>query len=288
MAQTLTQQEKVQEAAYILSAVKFPAVPTGVIWLEEKLRHDNVNFIDIVKELENHSGLVEEVIKTANQVLHNLNHPVTTINQAINFLGSQSLYHLVISAHFKELFSHNKIYAMVLEHSIWTAKAMALIERRCGDAEPDFAYSLGLFHNLGAMAMSIYDPQKYDEFFQKSRSFPLTALKKEEQRYGTNHCLLGAILGKKWKLPRLMLEGIYRHHHLDIEAIADKDIRKWVARLRLANELVDQVCYEVYQTTEMKQAQQAAMDELRLNNQHFQTYKNDFAQNFLNTGRLAF
>ncbi|WP_130537025.1 HDOD domain-containing protein [Thiomicrorhabdus indica] len=281
MAENLTQQEKVQESVYILSTVKFPAVPTGVIWLEEKLRNDNVNFFDVIRELENHSGIVEEIIKTANQVLHNLNNPVSNISQAINFLGTQSLYHLVISAHFKELFSQNEVYAAVLEHSIWTAKAMVLIERRCGDYEPDFAYSMGLFHNLGAMAMSIYDPAKYEELFQKSRAFPVSALEKEEKRYGTNHCLLGVIIGKKWKLPRLVLEGIYRHHQLDIEAITDKEIRKWVSRLRLANELVDQVCYEIYQTTEMKQAQQIALEELKLNNQHFQSFKNDLAQNFL-------
>lgn len=281
MSQPISQAESVQESLQILSLVDFPEVPKGVLWLEESIREKDVNFFDIVKELEKHPGLVEEIIKTANHVLLNMNHPVSTISQAINFLGAESLYHLVISSHFRCLFAKNEAYEIVLEHSSWTAKAMVLIERKSGDQEPDFAYTLGLFHNLGAMVLSLYDPKKYLEFFQKSRAFPVSALQKEEIRYGTNHCMLGVIIGKKWKISRQMLEVIYRHHDLKLGRNTDKTTRKWIARLFIANVLVDQVCYKVYQTTEIKLAFEAALAELNLSEDTFQAFKGYFVKSYL-------
>lgn len=277
----MTQEERVREASNILKKIHLPVVPEEVIWLETELRKENTNFFDIIQKLENCSGLVDEIISTANQVLVRVDHPISTISQAVNFLGAQSLYQLVISAHFKKIFADNRVYSTVLEHSIWTAKAMTLIERRTVNNEPDFAYSLGLFHNLGALVLSLYDQDKYADFFLQSRSFPLTALEKEEFRYGTNHCVLGTIIAKRWRLPRLMLEAIYRHHQLELDALPSLEIQRWVARLRLANGMVDQVCYDVYRTSEIKRAEEDAMKLLGMSSEKLQEMKNDFVKSFM-------
>lgn len=285
MVEQLTLEQRVKEAVAIVNKVKLPIIPSEVLWLKEALADENTNFFDIIKRLETQSAIVEETISTANQVLIKYENPVTTIGQAVNFLGSQSLYHLVLSAHLKHAYEHNPISAKVLEHSIWVAKAMTLIERRLQNLEPDFAYTIGLFHNLGALALSLYDPGKYDEFFQQSKAFPLSALQKEEVRYGTNHCLLGMVVGKKWRLPKLMLELIYRHHVLDLQTVPAKEMRYWVARLRLANSLVDQVCYEIYRTTEIRQAEEEALAYLNLTGDAFGDLKHDFVASFLRTSR---
>lgn len=277
----LTQEEKIKQAVQILSKVSLPVIPSEVIWLEEALRDQNTNFFDIIKKTETQSGLVEEVIQTANQVLVRFDNPVTTIHQAINFLGANSLYYLVVSAYLKKLYGHNRTFEIVLEHSIWTAKAMTIIERQFDHQAPEYAYSLGLFHNIGALVLSLHDTQKYDKFFQQSRSFPLTALRKEESRYGTNHCVLGVIVGKKWKLPKTMLECVYRHHSMNLSNLPSREIQHWIAKLRLANGLVDQVCYQVYRTGEIRTAEEEALAYLGLTIDQFQKNKNQFVKFFM-------
>lgn len=272
----VTQQERVREAVQILSRISLPDFPADLMWLEEALKDDQTSFYDIIHFIENRFKLVEEVIHTANEVLVEMNNPVTTIGQAVNFLGADALHNLVISTHFKKLFSDNVSYQKVLEHSIWVAKAMALIERKTTASQPDFAYTLGLLHNLGALSLGVYDPKRYLEFFQKSRSFPRTALSREEERFGTNHCVVGVILGKRWNLSKVILEVIYRHHCADLETLKDNTTKMWVARLQIANALVDEVYYETYQTTEIKKSLLAAQHQLNVTRETYDALKHAF------------
>lgn len=282
----MSPEDKVRVALKILNEVDLPVIPSEIIWLEEALKDESFSFHDIIKRLENNTRLVEEIIKTANEVLLKIGDQVTTISQAVNFLGAQSLYHLVVSSRFKQSFENNPSYHVVLEHSIWVAKAMTLLERRTGGDEPDFAYTLGLFHNIGGLALSLKDPDKYQLLFQTSRSFPITALEKEEVRYETNHCLMGAVVGKKWKLKKVMIECIYRHHVANLQKLGSAEITKWVALLRLANSLVDQVCYEIYRTQEMQKVEAEALEYLSIPPQRFENIKHEFVSIFIKNKSL--
>src|SRR5262249_15902488 len=107
-------------------------------------------------------------------------------------------------------------------HSLGTANAAAIVMRRmpelCDDLEPEGAFLLGLFHDVGLLALAGHYEPEYRAIRRTAAQSgrPYWAVEPEwggeRVGLGTDHGVLGGLIAHSWGLPPLAVEAIRAHH----------------------------------------------------------------------------
>ena len=88
-------------------------------------------------------------------------------------------------------------------------KRIAVADEAADDAVRDLAYSAGLCHNLGLLALAHMDPKRTDLALKKHRAgeqdATLGAMLQEQ--FSTDHKIMTAELGRLWSLPAPMVSA---------------------------------------------------------------------------------
>lgn len=256
-----------RDAVKAIRGTKLPELPDEIALLEKELAGRFVNTVTIAQIIEKNTTLSGEVLRIANSPAIKLRYPVSTIREAIEMLGLTNIRNLVMSALMQKLFGSSEIYRDIMVHSVDVAFCMADLSEWVDGISRDEAYMLGLFHNSGALMLATKDPQNYAKFFSHANSNPHSAPDKEQARYGSNHCAIGVLLGKKWHLPVNMLSAILLHHNPQCAHIKNDQVRAMVALIKLANAMVSEISLGAYRGEEMKQYELDGQNELMIDSE---------------------
>jgi putative nucleotidyltransferase with HDIG domain len=152
-------------------------------------------------------------------------------------LGFQRLRRVVITVGLRSYM--DKSFTPALQACWRHSVASAMIAERTArwnSVDRDFAYTAGILHDIGRVALARISPQAYDHLVEKAASDPAwDALRNEREVFGIDHCCAGQIIVKAWKLPEGFLETTGQHH----EAFTRQEDAAEVVRLscRLADAL---------------------------------------------------
>jgi len=171
-------------------------------------------FIDAVKVanvVEGDPGICAKLLGLSNSAYFGLAEPVNDIGEAISrVLGVDTVRSLVLAMAVQQSFNSKKCPPFDVERfwktSLMTAeccKTIASADQESDDAERDLAYSAGLCHNLGLMALTHIEPARTGVVLKAHKGNGnqdrLTDL--FDRQFGTNHRVLTAELGRIWSLP---------------------------------------------------------------------------------------
>jgi HD-like signal output (HDOD) protein len=179
-------------------------------------------------------------------------------------MGLDNLYNLVVSAALKNMFGTKGLVKDIMDNSVDVAFCMADISDWVDGVTREEAYMLGLFHNVGAMMLAAKGDEVYESIFRNSMSRPLSTIDKEEQFYGSNHAMIGVLIGKKWHLPVNMLSAIMLHHNAQCSQIKNDHVRAMVAMIKIANAMVSDISLGAYRGEEMREYEKDGVDELMI------------------------
>ena len=95
--------------------------------------------------------------------------------------------------------------------------AVACCTRRIAEAagsgiEPNLAYSAGLLHDIGKLALQDIMPKSLAAITKEAEATKSSLHKIEHKHLGTNHALLGKQLAERWRLPEPIKLAIWLHH----------------------------------------------------------------------------
>ncbi|MCX5646363.1 MAG: HDOD domain-containing protein [Phycisphaerae bacterium] len=95
--------------------------------------------------------------------------------------------------------------------------AVACCTRRIAEAagsgiEPNLAYSAGLLHDIGKLALQDIMPKSLAAITKEAEATKSSLRKIEHKHLGTNHALLGKQLAERWRLPEPIKLAIWLHH----------------------------------------------------------------------------
>ncbi len=175
-------------------------------------------FIDAKKVadvVENDAGICAKLLGLANSAYFGLSEPVNDIGSAISrVLGVDTVRSLVLAMAVQQSFDSKKCPHFDAER-FWlkslavaeTCKKMAALDKLADDAERDLAYTTGLCHNLGLMALAHIDPVRtglaLDKHNERREPNALAGLLEDE--LGSNHKSMTAELARAWSLPAPMV-----------------------------------------------------------------------------------
>jgi putative nucleotidyltransferase with HDIG domain len=139
---------------------------------------------------------------------------VNSIFRAIHLLGLERIKGLVVTAAMKSYLGGSlEIPALraCWRHSLACAVVAEMLAR-VGMLESDVAYTAGLLHDIGRLALVAGYPAMYANFLAKVETQPSDALQCERDLFGVDHCQQGRLLVSIWKLPEMFSDIASRHH----------------------------------------------------------------------------
>ena len=184
------------------------------------LSDENSSFKDISSIIETDQAIAAKILKVANSAYYGLSGMVSSIHQASVVLGYQTLEQVITmvstsSLLGKQLRGYQLNAGALWRHSLAVALASKHIaQKRAPSIESD-AFSVGLIHDAGKLALDPYVLKKrkdIDRFLQDENPSFLLA---ERTVLGFDHTEIAQDLSNKWKLPEDHGKAIRYHHTPD-------------------------------------------------------------------------
>jgi len=122
-----------------------------------------------------------------------------------------------VSAGFEIEFSQEQPALPSRKDLILHSLAVACCARRIAEAsesgiEPNLAYSAGLLHDLGKLALQDIMPKSLAAITKEAEATKAGLHTVEQKHLGTSHALLGKQLAQRWRLPEPIKLAIWLHH----------------------------------------------------------------------------
>jgi HD-like signal output (HDOD) protein len=228
----------------ILQRIKdLPPMPKVLFKAREVMGDPKSSFKDVAQIIETDQAIAARVLKVANSAYYGLSGMVNSIHQATVVLGQQTLEQVITmvsssSLLGKRLKGYSLNAGVLWKHSLAVALGSRMIaSKRAPSLESD-AFSVGLIHDAGKLALDHYLDQKkkvLQHFLQKTSPSYLLA---ERHVLGFDHTEIAQDLCRKWKLPEHHAAAMRFHH--DPDAAGDNQLAHVIY---LANHLAKEAGY---------------------------------------------
>jgi len=178
---------------------------------------DNDTIVGILKP---DAVLSAKVLALCNSASFGLPAPVSSLEQAMMYLGHSQIHRLVMAISFGGALAPSLPgYAIeaggLWQHSLLTAliseSVLRLVKTEEGDTS--VAYTAGLIHDLGKLVIShALDQERQEAVHALIRGGNCSLIEAEREIIGADHAEIGAHLLGNWNLPEVLLEAVANHH----------------------------------------------------------------------------
>lgn len=158
-------------------------------------------------------GFSSKVLALANSAAFGLPKRVTSIKEAVMFLGFKTIRNIALTVGVFDFFVGKTDKESLRRrawwrHSIDTAVCCRWLSHETLKARPDEAYTCGLLHLIGKTLLDRYGEQDYGKVMMMTeQGFPDYLA--ERQLYGCHHVDVTQAAAKKWALPEALVSGMY-------------------------------------------------------------------------------
>lgn len=208
-----------KEAPWALSLVPpFPAIAHRVLALASQ-EHVGPREVGALVGLD--PSFSAEVLSFANSALFGARCRVASLPQAVSLLGMNRVKTMATFVAVNNMVRSSAVgWALrkIWVHSVVTA-LIAEESARILRQDSDFAYTAGLLHNLGVLALMSSYFDEYSRMLDVYDDFGFELLQTERDLFDIDHCAAGAYLAKDWSLPDSLAAAIAAHHG---EPVADE------------------------------------------------------------------
>ena len=194
--------------------LRLPPFPQVAIRVLQLANNDNVQLHQLCELISSDPAFASEVLTVANSILYAPRYPSNSIMQAIAILGANTLQGMCITVGVRAYLG--KSMSQPSMRVLWRHNlACAIIAERLasvGFLDKDTAYTSGILHDIGRIALAVIQPKEYANLLATHRGTPGSILEGERQLFGWDHCETGQQLIANWKLP-LDFDAIVCEHH---------------------------------------------------------------------------
>lgn len=189
----------------------FPGTITRILNL---LQNTEVSSKALATEVGYDPLLTTRILRLANSSFYSSQKNVTKIQQAIETVGTKSLYDMVMIGLMANNFA-NEIRSSVLGRVIWEhSLVVAFLSRKLSEVlqmrGSEDIFICGLLHDIGKIMLLRLDAEKYATLLEVSDENEM--LNRERALFGYNHTQVGGLIASRWGLPKEVLEAILNHH----------------------------------------------------------------------------
>jgi HD-like signal output (HDOD) protein len=182
------------------------------------LMKDDKPLTDIVGEVEKIPALVAKLLKVANSVYYSTRKSVSTVREAVMFIGTEYIVSLVTAIEAFQSVSKGTDAKASHEIDVMWGQALRrasiakmIGERWEGVKDPQVPYVVSLLQDIGLVIRLCSEPEKYYRFKQLS-SGQISRYEADMRIFTTPHDELGAALLEFWNFPSEIVDAVKKHH----------------------------------------------------------------------------
>jgi HD-like signal output (HDOD) protein len=183
------------------------------------------DFDAIIELIESDPALSARTLALCKKAAFGISHPITSVRRAAALLGIESVQSSLLSLQIYEVLGGDTHLgedrggssafdrAGFWRHALGVACAAQLIARtnKSLGVSPEEAFTAGLVHDLGKLALDWVLPRTYARVIELSRARCTDIAQVERSLIGLDHHVAGKRLGEHWGLPHVLLDAMWLH-----------------------------------------------------------------------------
>ena len=200
-------------------------------------------------------ALTVNILKLCNSAYYGLPRVVSSVTQAITYLGFHTVRNLVLTcalsdllAADQEIYGHGKGGLWLHSYACATAS-----EKLCEKSRPglkDTAFTAGLLRAVGKVIIHDQTKDTVSTLVELMTTQNLTLIEAETNVLGYTHTEIGAAVARRWNFPAELVHAI--QYHIDPTLAPNHSLSTWVVHVAGSGMLsrnvgveLEQICYPV-------------------------------------------
>jgi putative nucleotidyltransferase with HDIG domain len=210
---------------------KLPAFPRVVTQILAILDDDNSCLTALINHLQRDPVIAGRVLSAANasQFAHR---SLGGISAAVSFIGMRRIREIVLTTSLLDFSRNLRGPQFFWEHSLAVGICTQELAREVG-LDEDQALVAGLLHDIGKLWMAYLHPRENQHIQGLLAHEPHPLCELEREMFGLDHCAIGSIIARYWRLPEEIIEAITLHHQQDTPELG---------RLAAATHVAEAIC----------------------------------------------
>lgn len=190
-----------------------PPLPHVAQRVLETVRDPEYSIDELVGLVRTDPSLTARILKLSNSALYGLSTEVASVANAVAYLGTRNLVKLVMVScaanHFSMAGSSKYTEPKTLwRHTFACAVACQWLANRSGYPQADTAFTAGILHNIGKIALS----QMADDALFAGVKAEGDHADVERTLFGIDHATAAGVVVDAWGLPRELRRAVRSHH----------------------------------------------------------------------------
>lgn len=205
----------------ILKEVKeIPPLPTVVTKVMQMTKDPEVSASDLNKVISQDQALTANILKLCNSAYYGLPRVISSVTQAVMYLGFHTVRNLVLTSSMQEVFKNDRGGYGYAPNGLWLnsvacAVAAQAIAKKVRPGLNETAFTAGLLHDVAKVILARYASDQYDLISDTMKSQGLPFVEAEKKVLGFDHAVLGASIADSWNFPQDLIQSIGFHHAPD-------------------------------------------------------------------------
>jgi len=163
-------------------------------------------------------SMTTRLLRLVNSVYYGLSVPVSSIEEAVFYLGVRQIRRLaIVTPVIEDLqklagrtgFPWREFWRHCIATAIMTREALGEVQASSDEVD----YVAGLLHDVGKIIMVSAFPEYFEQIQARLAAEKMDLLRMETEALGINHCELGARYLSAHKLPAATIQAVRFHHH---------------------------------------------------------------------------
>lgn len=219
--------------ARILKSIDaIPAFPATGNKVAQLLGRVDYSVLEVANVIKYDPSITANILKMANSAYFGSQHKISTINDAVMYLGQKNLLRAIqtagVSKYYKKGVSGYYDKASDLwEHSVAVALMSQILSKKITGEENTTLYTAALLHDVGKIIMGEFVRDEMRKITFLVAEHHMSFLEAEEMVLGINHADLGGKIAEHWNFPIEIRDAVAFHHRPDLLEKTDK-IMPWI------------------------------------------------------------
>ena len=213
---------QIKLAEIVDRAGELAALPQVVMRLIDLTSDPKASASDVERVIQSDQAVAARVLTLANSSYYGLPRRVSSIREAVVFLGFKSVRNLAMTVTAFNMFLGKSDDASLARRDLWRHSLNTALCTRviCGwlhstdakNVSAEEAFTGGLLHDIGKMGLDIALPKEYSEAVKEAHRAGLRLHEVEMEFLPYSHALVGSALATQWNLPPLLCDALEYHH----------------------------------------------------------------------------
>jgi len=173
--------------------------------------------MDLATVISSDQALTAKLLKLSNSAYYGYARRIGNVREAVILLGMRTVRSVAISSGIIDAFtavSRDNMFDLDLfwAHSVTVGLVAEVIARETRTARPEDAFTAGVLHDVGKLAMMLCEPDAFSEVVDLVVTEGMRYRDAELAVYGIGHEHVGSRLAQRWKFPEPLVDAIRWHH----------------------------------------------------------------------------